>query len=382
MASIGPTAPLAPPLPVDPTSGASSVRSAPFGTLPDGTPATLYTLTSGSGSRVRLTDYGGTIVSVEVPDRDGRLGDVVLGFGSVEGYASDAALEANPYFGALIGRYGNRIARSRFPLDGETVVLAANEGPNHLHGGPAGFDKRMWSAEPFQRQGAVGLRLSRVSPDGEEGYPGTLRVAVTVTFTGDDRLVLDYRATTDAPTVVNLTQHSYFNLTGDPSVPVGGHHVQVRADAFLPIDDACIPTGETCAVEGTPFDLRQPTLLSSRLDAGDAQIQLVRGFDHTFLLRSSPAGEPVEAARVSKPVSGRVLTVATTEPGVQLYTGNALDGRLRGKGGTPYGRWAGLCLETQHPPDAPNQPGFPSTVLRPGETFASRTVYTFRAEAL
>lgn len=381
MDSTGPTAPPALPEALAPTTGASSVQSAPFGALPDGTEATLYTLTSGSGSRVRVSDYGGTIVSLEVPDRDGRLDDVVLGFDSVEGYTSDAYLEANPYIGALIGRYGNRIARSRFPLGGETVMLAANEGPNHLHGGPVGFDKRVWSAEPFQRPGAVGLRLSRVSPDGEAGYPGTLRVAVTLTLTDDDRLALDYHATTDAPTVVNLTQHTYFNLTGDPSVPVGGHHVQVHADAFLPIDDACIPTGDVCAVEGTPFDLRQPTRLADRLDADDAQIQHVHGFDHTFLLRSSPPGGLVEAARVSEPVSGRVLTVETTEPGVQLYTGNALDGSLRGKGGTPYARWSGLCLETQHPPDAPNQPGFPSTVLQPGETFASRTVYTFHTEA-
>lgn len=358
-------------------TGPSPVTAEPFGTLPDGTEATLYTLTAASGTRMRVTDYGGIIVSLDVPDRDGNLGDVVLGFDTLDGYTSDAYRQANPYFGALIGRYGNRIADGRFVLDGETYQLATNDGPNHLHGGNVGFDKVMWDAEPFETDEGVGVRFHRVSPDGEESYPGTLDVTVTYTLTDDDRLVIDYAATTDAPTIVNLTQHAYFNLTGDPSNDVLGHELTIHADAFTPVRTGFIPTGEIRPVEGTPFDFRQPTPIGARIDADDEQLRLAPGYDHNFVLDRDGAAL-TEAARVYEPTTGRLLIVETTEPGLQFYSGNFLDGRLTGKDGVAYGPRSGFCLETQHFPDSPNQPAFPSTVLRPGETYTSRTVYAFR----
>lgn len=364
-------------MPSPPAPPPDAPSAEPFGTLPDGTEATLYTLTSPSGARVRVTDYGGIIVSAEVPDRDGRLADVVLGFDSVEGYTSEAYREAGPYFGAIIGRFANRIDGGRFTLDGRAHQLATNAGPNHLHGGDVGFDQRLWDVEPFASADGAGLRLSRTSPDGEEGYPGTLRVTVTYTLTPDDRLTVDYEATTDAPTILNLTQHTYFNLTGDPSEGVLGHELALQSDAFMPVDDSSIPTGEVRSVDGTPFDFRQPATLGARIDADDEQVRLAGGYDHNFVL----AGDGLaEAARVTEPASGRALVVETTEPGVQLYTGNHLDGSLVGKGDVRYETRAGFCLETQHPPDAPNQPGFPSVVLRPGETYASRTVFSFRTD--
>ncbi len=353
----------------------SGVVRSSFGRLPDGTEAAVFALTSASGSRVRVTDYGGIVASLEVPDRDGRLGDVVLGFDSVAGYTSAAYRRESPFFGAVIGRHANRIAGGRFQIDGETHRLATNEGPTQLHGGDGGFHTRQWDAEPFRDGGDVGVRLGRVSPDGEEGFPGTLAVGVTYTLTDDDRLVIDYHATTDAPTLVNLTQHSYFNLAADPSRDVRDHELSVRAGAFLPVDARSIPTGEVRPAAGTPFDFGRPARLGARLGADDDQLRQAGGYDHAFLLDG-----PGVAARLAEPTTGRSMTVETTAPSLQLYTGQSLTGRLAGKRGVRYGPMAGVCLETQHPPDAPNQPGLPSPVVRPGETYRSRTVYAFRAD--
>jgi len=360
-----------------PTDPASRVTSEPFGTLPDGTEATLYTLTNASGSSVSVTDYGGIVTSIVVPDRDGTLADVTLGFDSVEDYASEAYRNALPYFGAIIGRYGNRIGGAQFEIDGETYQLAANNGPNHLHGGETGFDGVMWDAEPVEGEAAV--RLTRTSPDGEEGYPGNLDVAVTYTLTDDDRLVIDYEATTDAPTVVNLTNHTYFNLTGDPTNTILDHRLRINSDAFTPVDAGLIPTGEVRPVEGTPFDFRELTRIGDGIDADDEQIGFGPGYDHNWMLRETGGGL-TEAARVVEPTTGRVLVVETTEPAIQFYAGNFLDGSITGKGGVSYGRRTGFCLETQHAPDSPNQPDFPSTVLRPGETYRSQTVYGFETQ--
>ena len=365
---------------MSPISARPAVGVRPFGALPDGTAVTLYELTLPSGRSLSVADYGATIVSINVPDRTGAVGDVVLGFDGVGGYTSDAYRAAPPYMGAVVGRYGNRIAGGRFELDGRTVELPTNEGGNHLHGGPVGFDQRMWSARPFERGDAVGVELSRVSPDGEQGYPGRLEIAVTYTFADDGRLTVDHRATTDVPTVLNPTQHSYFNLAGHGAGDVLGHRVQIVADSFLPISDESIPTGERRAVADTPFDFREPTAVGEHVGDADRQVEIAGGFDHTFMLRRSGPGL-IRAATVSEPATGRTMTVETTEPGVQLYTANGLDGSLTGKGGAVYGHRAGLCLETQHPPDAPNQPGFPSAVLRPGGTFASQTVYAFGTDA-
>ena len=357
--------------------------SEPFGTLPDGTPVDLYTVTNANGLVMKVTNYGGIITSLMVPDADGELADVVLGFDSVEGYTSEAYRQSNPYFGAIIGRYGNRIGGARFELDGQTYELAANNGDNTLHGGEVGFDKVVWDAEPFADERGQGLVFTRTSPDGEEGYPGTLDVTVTYTLTDDDELVFEYGATTDAPTVVNLTNHAYFNLGGHDSGSILDHELMINADAFTPVDAGLIPTGEVRPVEGTPFDFRTPTAIGERIEADDEQIGLGPGYDHNWVIaRDSAAGDGlVLAARVVDPESGRVMEVRTTEPAIQFYAGNFLDGSLTGKGGVAYERRTGFCLETQHYPDGPNQPDFPSAVLRPGETYSSRTVYAFSAEA-
>ncbi len=347
----------------------------PFGTTADGEAVTMYTLTRAGGMEVRLLNYGGIITSLKVPDRNGRLEDVVLGFDTLAPY-----LERHPYFGALIGRYGNRIAGGQFTLDGTTYTLAQNDGPNHLHGGLKGFDRVVWQAEPFEEPGRVGVVLTYTSPDGEEGYPGTLRAKVTYTLTDDDELIVDYEATTDKATPVNLTQHTYFNLAGHGSGDVLDHELTIHADHYLPVDSTLIPTGERRPVAGTPFDFRRPTPIGARIEADDPQLHWgPGGYDHTFVLNRTGDGlEP--AARVYEPTSGRVLEVRTTEPGVQFYSGNFLDGSLVGKGGAVYARHAGFCLETQHFPNSPNQPDFPSTILRPGETYTSRTVFAFSVQ--
>lgn len=357
-----------------PNPSMKSVTSEPFGTMPDGGHANLYTLTNPYGVEMRVTDYGGIIVSLKVPDREGQFDDIVLGYDRLDDYLADT-----PYFGALIGRFGNRIAEGRFSLDGETFGLARNNGPNHLHGGVVGFDKVLWHAESFENEEGLGLVLTYASPDGEEGYPGTLSVRVTYTLTDDSRLIFEYEATTDRATPVNLTQHSYFNLAGHDSGSILEHDLMIAASRFTPISESLIPTGELRSVEGTPFDFRSITSIGARINSEDEQLSNGLGYDHNFVLDGSPS-EMYLAARVTEPTSGRVMEVYTTEPGIQFYSGNFLDGSLTGKGGHVYNHRTGFCLETQHFPDSPNQPDFPSTILRPGETYSTRTVYTFSTD--
>ena len=359
----------------------ASVRREPFGTTDRGEAVSVYTLRNAHGIEVRAINYGGIIVSLKVPDRNGRVDDVVLGHDSLEQYE-----RASPYFGAIIGRYGNRIARGRFTLEGRTYTLATNNGPNHLHGGVKGFDKVVWDVAPFERPDSVGLVFRYTSPDGEEGYPGTLRATVTYTLTEGNELIFDYHATTDRATPVNLTQHSYFNLAGDGSGDILRHVVTLNADHFTPVDSTLIPTGEIRSVAGTPFDFRTPTPIGARIDQDDEQLRYGRGYDHNFVLNTGGTGGTggegaalTLAARVYEPTTGRVMEIYTTEPGLQFYSGNFLDGTLRGKRGLAYGHRYGFAMETQHFPDTPNKPAFPSTTLRPGEEYRSRTIYKFAA---
>src|SRR2546426_136170 len=353
--------------------GGRGVGGEPFGTTDGGEAVSVYTLKNAHGAVVRVIDYGGIILSLEVPDRSGRLDDVVLGYDSLAGY-----LRSSPYFGALVGRYGNRIAHGRFTLDGKTYTLAKNNGPNHLHGGLKGFDKVVWDVAPFEHRDSVGLVLRYTSRDGEEGYPGTLRTMVTYTLTSANELIFDYSATTDRATPVNLTQHSYFNLAGDGKGDILGHVVTLNADRFTPVDSTLIPTGEIKSVAGTPFDFRTPTPIRARIEQVDVQLRYGPGYDHNFVLnKGGNAHDPTFAARVYEPSSGRVMEVYTTEPGLQFYSGNFLDGTLHGKQGVVYQRRYGFAMETQHYPDSPNKPTFPSTILRPGVSYHSRTIYKF-----
>jgi len=342
----------------------------PFGTV-DGKQVFLYALSNGKGMEARITNYGAIVVSLVVPDRAGKPGDVVLGYDSLSSY-----LKATPYFGAIVGRYGNRIGKARFTLDGKEYMLRANDGANTLHGGPKGFDKVVWEPDESTPPTEPVLKLKYVSPDGEEGYPGTLTATVTYTLTDSDGLRIDYAATTDKPTVVNLTHHSYFNLDGAGSGDILAEELMLNADRFTPIDSGLIPTGELKSVEGTPMDFRTPTAIGARINAKDDQLRYGRGYDHNWVLNRTGDGLSL-AARVVAPGSGRVLEVWTTQPGIQFYSGNFLDGTNIGKGGKAYAYRNGFCLETQHFPDSPNKPQFPSTVLRPGETFTSTTVYKF-----
>ena len=347
------------------------VTKAPFGDTPAGEHVDLFTLTNAHGMQVRAMTYGGIIVSLEAPDRSGRSGDVVLGYDSLAGY-----LKATPYFGAIIGRYGNRIAGAQFTLDGATYHVPANDGANSLHGGRVGFDKVVWDAEPFWGDSGVGVAFTYTSPDGDQGYPGKLETRVTYTLTDRNELIVDYHATTDKATPVNLTQHSYFNLAGDGAGDILGHVLSIDADRYTPVDSTLIPTGVLAPVAGTPFDFTTPTAIGARIAQDDEQLRRGRGYDHNFVLRRTGPGL-AHAARVVDPVSGRTLDVATTEPGLQFYTGNFLDGSITGKAGHVYRHRNGFCLETQHYPDSPNQPAFPTTILRPGEEYRSRTVFTF-----
>jgi len=350
----------------------ASVSSEPFGKTAAGVPVRIYTLRNSKGMEARILDYGGTIVSLTAPDRSGQYADVVLGFDSLAGY-----LKANnPYFGAMIGRYGNRIARGRFVLDGVTHELATNNGPNSLHGGKVGFDKVVWKVTRSGISGQPELELSYLSKDGEEGYPGNLEVTARYTLAADNTLRLDYTAVTDKDTPVNLTQHSYFNLRGHGDIL--GHLLQIPASRFTPVDPTLIPLGELRSVVGTPFDFRQPTAIGARIDAHDEQLANGKGYDHNWVLDKAP-GELGLVARLYDPETGRVLEVLSTEPGVQFYSGNFLDGSNIGKGGAPYGLHAGLALEPQHFPDSPNHPSFPSTILKPGETYRNTIIYKFSA---
>ncbi|HWK44666.1 MAG TPA: aldose epimerase family protein [Stellaceae bacterium] len=346
-----------------------TVRRAPFGTLPDGRAVEVFTLVNRRGMTAEILTYGGTLLSLLVPDRDRRLADVVLGYGRLDDY-----VHRNQYFGALIGRYANRVGGGRFTLDGREHAVDVNQPPNALHGGEDGFDKAVWQASSDD----ASVRLTHHSPDGTGGYPGTLDVAVTYRLTDAGGLRIEYLATTDRPTVLNLTNHAYWNLAGEGSGDVLDHELTIDADAIVAVDETLIPTGELRPVAGTPFDFREPHRIGDRIrDGHDPQLMVGRGYDHCYVLRPSPGAEPFRAARIVEPRSGRVMEVFTTEPGVQLYTGNQLLGNRIGKSGRAYRQSDALCLETQHFPDSPNHPGFPSTVLRPGETFTSATEYRF-----
>lgn len=353
----------------------SAAVSTPFGATADGRTAELFTLTNEHGIQVRLTNYGGIITSLRTPDRSGRFDDIVLGYDNLAGYLHDS-----PYFGAIVGRYGNRIARGRFTLDGRTYRLAVNNGPNSLHGGLRGFDKVIWSAHAFQSQKGTGVALDYTSPDMEEGFPGALRAHVTYTLTDDDRLIVDYQATTDKPTPVNLTQHTYWNLAGSSRRDILGHELTINADSMTPVDSTLITTGEISPVSGTPFDFRTPMTIGARVDHREnIQIRYGNGYDHNFVLNRAglAADALVHAARVVEPSTGRTLDIFTTEPGLQFYSGNFLDGSITGKGGNVYHFRYGMALETQHYPDSPNHPNFPSTILRPGQQYHTRTVFQF-----
>ncbi|MCX5206279.1 galactose mutarotase [Streptomyces sp. NBC_00237] len=346
-----------------------------FGTLPDGTRVDRWTLENG-GTRLKVLSYGGVVQALELPDRHGTYANVSLGFDHLDGY-----LSATTFFGALIGRYGNRIAKGRFTLDGRSHQLSVNDGENSLHGGAQGFDKRIWDVEPFADPSSheVGLHLHRVSPDGEMGYPGTLRVKVTYALTARGDWRIDYTATTDRATVVNLTNHTYYQLAGEGSGDVLDHQLTLKASRFTPTDTGLIPTGELSRVAGTPFDFRTAKTVGEDIRVSHPQLVTAQGFDHNWVLDKGLTARPEHFATLRDPGSGRTMRIATTEPGVQFYSGNFLDGTLTGPSGRTYRQSDGLCLETQHFPDSPNHPAFPSTVLRPGRTYRSTTVHSFSA---
>ncbi len=354
----------------------SKMQKQEFGKTADGVAVDLYTLTNAHGMEVAITNYGGTVVSLKAPDAKGKFEDVVLGYDKISDYEAGKS-----YFGAIIGRYGNRIGQAKFSIGKANYTLAKNNGENTLHGGNVGFNKRVWTAKDVSGAGGAALELTYLSKDGEEGFPGNLSCKVVYTLTEQNSLKIEYSATTDKETVVNLTNHTYFNLAGQGSGDVLEHHLLVHADRFTPVDAGLIPTGELRAVKGTPFDFLKPTAIGARIDQADEQIKLGMGYDHNFVLtRGIKNGALALAAVVHEPKSGRVMEVWTSEPGVQFYTGNFLDGTGTGKGGKPYARRTAFCLETQHFPDSPNHPAFPSTLLKPGAHYHTTTVYKFSAE--
>ena len=344
-----------------------------------GQPVELYTLTNNSGVAMKVTTYGGTITELYVPDRNGEMGNVVLGFDKLDGYISPAYETSNPNFGAIIGRYGNRIAKGKFTLDGVEYTLATNNNENHLHGGNIGFNRVVWAAKPVESADGIALELTYASKDMEEGYPGNLQVTVTYTLTDANELKIDYRAVTDKATPCNLTNHSYFNLSAGKQPTIAGHELSILADKYTEVDGGLIPTGNLPDVSGTPMDFTTPHKIGERIDAEFEQLQIGGGYDHNWVLRNS-SGSLELAATVYEPESGRFMEVLTTEPGVQFYAGNFLDGTLTGTNDMTYIRRAGLCLETQHFPDSPNQPTFPSTILQPGQSYQTQTIYKFSAK--
>jgi aldose 1-epimerase len=350
----------------------SKMQKQTFGKTEDGQQVDIYTLTNKNGVELAITNYGGTVVSWKVPDRNGHIADVVLGYENVKDYENGKA-----YFGATVGRYANRIAHGKFTLNGSTYTLAKNDGENHLHGGIKGFSKRVWTAKDVSGSNGQALELTYLSKDGEEGYPGNLSVTVVFTLTEQNELKIDYSATTDKDTVLNLTNHSYFNLAGQGSGDILSHELTLNADRFTPVDATLIPTGELRKVKGTPFDFSQATAIGARINQDDEQLKFGKGYDHNWVLNKPKIGVLTLAAQLYEPKSGRLLEVRTTEPGVQFYSGNFLDGSAHGKEGKVYNYRTGMCLETQHFPDSPNHPDFPTTVLKPGQRFHSTTIYKF-----
>ncbi len=346
-----------------PEQTSNSIQMSDFGTMEDGKEVKQYTLTNANGMEVKIINYGGIITSVKTPDKEGNMENVVLGFDNLDKY-----LEGTPYFGAIIGRFGNRIGQAQFSLNGESYQLAANNGANHLHGGEVGYDKVFWDAETLPGNA---LKMTYLSEDGEEGYPGNLDISVTYTLTDDDEIKIDYYATTDKATPVNLTNHSYFNLSGDPETLILDHVLQIEADRYTPVDFGLIPTGELAPVEDTAFDFTDPETIGARIE------DVPGGYDHNFVLNKFEEELPL-VATLTDPETGRSMEILTSEPGLQFYSGNFLDGTITGSDGTVFNKYAALCLETQHFPDSPNKPEFPSTILEPGEVYETTTIYRFK----
>ena len=357
--------------PAKPADKTVAVTQAPFGALPDGKKVTLFTLTNASGAEVKLIDFGARVVSLKVPDRQGTSRDVVLGYDDLAGYQSDKS-----FFGAIVGRYGNRIAAGKFTLDGKTYQLDTNDGANHLHGGAQGFYKKLWLAAPVKSKDGPAVKLTYVSAAGEGGYPGKVTLAVTYTLTRDNGLRIEYHGTTDKPTILNPTNHAYFNLSGDPAQTILDEELQIDADQTTPVGPGLIPTGALADVAGTPMDFRKPTKIGARIDAKDEQLALGKGYDHNWVLRKHDH-KVAQAAELFDPRSGIVMQVLTDQPGLQFYSGNFLDGTVHGKGGVAYQHRTALCLEAQDFPDSPNHPNFPSPILRPGQQYKQTTIYRF-----
>src|SRR5256885_5568493 len=356
------------------TQAKSAIEKRSFGKTPEGAAVDLYVLKNKNGVEADVITYGATLVSLQAPDRSGKMADVVLGYKDLDGYVNDKA-----YLGTTVGRYANRIANGKFTLNGKTYEVPKNNGNNSLHGGLKGFNKKIWTAHETTSANGPAVRFSYLSKDGEEGYPGNLKVDVTYSLSNNNELRIEYSATTDKDTVVNLTNHAYFNLAGEGSGDILGHELTLHADRFTPINEGLIPTGELRAVKGSPFDFTTATAIGARIEQDDEQLKFGKGYDHNWVLNGSRHSTPVLAAEAHDPKSGRVLQVLTTEPGIQFYSGNFLDGSAHGKGGKAYERRSAFCLETQHFPDSPNHPNFPSTELRPGQRFHSVTIYKFSA---
>jgi aldose 1-epimerase len=348
-----------------------SCEKKPFGKV-DGKNVSLYTLSNAVGMKMSVTDFGGIVTSFFAPDRTGKMDDIVLGYDNVDGYVKNS-----PFFGAIIGRYGNRIGKARFSLGGKEYSLPVNDGPNCLHGGKKGFDKVVWNSREARRNGAVGVEFTYASKDGEQGFPGNLSATVVYWLTDNREFSIEYTATADKETVVNLTQHNYWNLSGEGSGDILGHEVTIHADRYTPVDATLIPTGELATVKGTPMDFNRPTTVGSRIDADFEQLKRGKGYDHNWVINRKSPEDLALAAVVNDPKTGRLMEVLTTEPGMQFYSGNHLDGSIIGKTGKPYKMRNGLCLETQHFPDSPNKPSFPTTVLKPGQICKSMTTYRF-----